>query len=362
MSEDLLYTLGRGEVYFDQFLPGTTTISGERYLGNTSEFNLTFAATKLDHFSSDHGIKEKDKSITLEINRSGTLKTDQISPENVALFFFGSTEALAVTQATVTNEPVGLTGAGVEPGMFYQLGMTPQNPSGARKVIYPGASGTLFVLKKGSTTLTYGTDYSLNTDLGRVEILEGGTVLENDLLTCTYTVAASTRTRIISGDVPVEGAVRFIAFNPEGDNIDYYLPSVSLTPNGDYALKGDTWQEISFNIDVLKPGDGRESTKSSVSARAPLPTPARRLRVNRRPTRLRPRARPKTQAPPYRMMSRRRSSRGHRPQGSSEEGIRSTRRREASRDQYRRRRAEVQDLVREGQAEGRWLRYRPLRR
>ncbi|MDR3474324.1 MAG: hypothetical protein P4M09_21955 [Devosia sp.] len=256
MAEDNNYTLGRGEVYFAPFAPGTTTPTGERYLGNTPEFNLSFQSDKLEHFSSDRGIKEKDKSVILQITRSGSLITDNIDPENVALFFFGSTDALAVVQATVADEAVGLAGIGVEPGMFYQLGATEANPSGARKIIFPGIAGTAFSLKKGVTELLSGTDFTLNTDLGRIEILEGGAVVAGDELTCTYTVAASTRTRIISGSAPVEGALRFVSFNPTGNDIDYYLPSVSLSPNGDYALKGDTWQQIPFNVEVLKPTNG----------------------------------------------------------------------------------------------------------
>ena len=251
--EEPNYTLGRGEIYFDRFAPGTTILTGERYLGNTPEFNLTFESENLEHFSSDRGIKEKDKSVILQITRGGSLITDNINPKNVALFFFGDTEALAVTQATVTDEAVGVDGIGVELGMFYQLGASDALPSGAREIIFPGTAGTTFALKKGVTTLVSGTDYLLNAELGRVEILRTGvTVVDGDELTCTYTKAASTRTRIISGSAPIEGALRFVAFNPTGDNIDYYLPNVSLSPNGDYALKGDEWQQIPFNVEVLK--------------------------------------------------------------------------------------------------------------
>lgn len=256
MALDNNYTLGKGEIYFAQFVPGTMIPTGERYLGNTPEFNLTFESEDLEHFSSDRGIKELDKSVILQITRSGSLTTDNISPANVALFFFGSTDALTVAQATVTDEPVGVATIGVEPGMFYQLGVTTNNPSGARKIIYPGAAGTAFALKKGAATLVHGTDYLLNAELGRIEVLPGGALVEGDIPTATYTVAASKRTRIISGSAPVVGALRFIANNPTGENIDYYLPSIALSPNGDYALKTDEWQTIPFNVKVLKPTNG----------------------------------------------------------------------------------------------------------
>lgn len=247
------YTLGRGEIYFSRLDPVTGLLGGERYLGNTPEFNLTFEEEKLDHYGSDRGVREKDASVTLQINRTGSLITDNINPQNVALFFFGSTEALTVAQTTVTDEEIN----GVEIGMFYQLGMTPANPSGARQVIFPGTAGTEFeVSVAGGAALVSGTDYILDTALGRIEILAGGTVQDGDNLTVTYSVSASTRQRIISGSQAVAGALRFIAYNPTGDNIDYFLPSITLSPNGDYALKAEEWQQIPFSVEVLKPETG----------------------------------------------------------------------------------------------------------
>ena len=249
------YTLGRGEIYFARKDPVTGAMGGERYLGNTPSANLTAEEEKLEHFSSDRGIRVKDKVVTLQVNYTGTLEVDNIDYENVALFFLGETENLTIAQTTVTSEAVGLPGIGVEKGMFYQLGMTAANPAGAKGVIFPGAAGTLFALTRsgGGGALVHGTDYVVNAELGRVEILETSTVIQDgDLLTATYTVAASTRRRVISGSTAVAGSLRYVAYNPEGEQIDYFMPSVTLSPNGDFALKSDEWQVIPFNIDVTK--------------------------------------------------------------------------------------------------------------
>ena len=71
------YALSRGEVYFDRFAPGTTTNTGERYVGNTPEINTTTESEELEHFDSDHGVNEKDDSIVLSTNRTGTFNTDK---------------------------------------------------------------------------------------------------------------------------------------------------------------------------------------------------------------------------------------------------------------------------------------------
>jgi hypothetical protein len=247
------YTLGRGELYFAPFAPGTTNPLGERYFGNTPEFNISVESETLDHFSADTPIREKDRSAALQVNRSASLMTDDIDPDNVALFFLGSDSVVTQTQTTITAEQVGITNIGVEKGMFYQLGTSAARPTGARSIIFPGTAGTTFALKKGATVLVHGTDYHLNAELGRIEILEGSTtVLNGDTLTADYTIGASSRSRVISGATPIRGQLRYIAQNGEGLNIDYLMPSVMVRPNGEFNLKGDDWQMLGFTVEILK--------------------------------------------------------------------------------------------------------------
>lgn len=244
------YTLGRGEVYFARFVTGTETPEGERYLGNTPEFNLTIEEEALDHFSSDRGIREKDDSVSLETTRTGSLITDNIDPENVALFFFGTKSTVTLTATTVTDEVV----AGVIPGLYYQLGMSQANPTGYRGLDIHTAPSTKVIVtdNAGTTTYTEGTDYTIDLTLGRLYIVPGGTIVSGSNIKVDYKVKAQSASRVISGSQAVEGSLRYIAVNPKGDNIDYFMPKVKIGPNGDYALKGEEWQQIPFNIEVLK--------------------------------------------------------------------------------------------------------------
>lgn len=238
------YTLGRGKVFFSRYLTGTQDPAGFLYIGNTPEFSLTIESETLDHYSSDAGIREKDDSVPLTTTRTGSFTTDNISAENVALFFFGSASVL--TQSAITSTAYTL--ADVVPGMFYQLGISSSNVVGHRKLNPSG-----FTVATGGTTHVLGTDYRIDTDTGMIEIISGGAVVSGDDLTVTYAVLSSTRSRVISGSTPIEGALRYIANNPKGDNKDYIMPWVKITPNGDYALKGDEWQTIPFSIEALKP-------------------------------------------------------------------------------------------------------------
>lgn len=372
------YTLGRGKVYFSRFKTGTQVPEGFRYIGNTPEFNLTIESEELDHYSSDGGIREKDDSVPLEVTRNGSMITDNIDPENVALFFFGT--ASTVTQASVVKTPEEFTG--VKVGHKYKLGISDSNPGGyfgisptgfevsdgesngpatgtitfsgtgsaddtvtvgttvytlkaAPSAAYEvdigsdatetganlaaainagagagtaygtgteahplvsasaaagvvtvtalndGTAGNSIALAKsgtdiavsaaamaGGTGMTYvlDTDYSVDFTMGLVEILSGGSIADGDDITIEYAVRGSTRSRVISGSEPVEGAIIYEANNPKGDDHHYYLPYTKITPNGDYALKGDEWQQIPFNIEALKPTTGEAIYMDGVPA------------------------------------------------------------------------------------------------
>ena len=370
------YTLGRGKVYFSRFKSGTTTPEGFFYIGNTPEFSLNIESQTLDHFSSDEGIREKDDSVPLEVNRSGTLTTDNIDPKNVALFFFGDDST--VVQSAVASHVESFTN--IKAGHSYKLGVSTLNPAGyfgidpsgfsvvealgtaatgsitiastgptAGQVITIGGVAYTFVaaLSTGPTvanqiktsatpatvaqaiadalngvpganvsigtvpnpnvhatvagavvtviadiagtagntigfvnttpaanttfspsggvltggtagaTLVLDTDYTVDWDNGFLMLKSTSTAIhDGDSLDVTFAVKASSRSRVISGSVPVEGAMTYITKNPKGTDCVYFLPYVKITPNGDYALKGDEWQTIPLQLEVLKPASG----------------------------------------------------------------------------------------------------------
>ena len=241
------YTLGRGKVHFARFLEGTTTPDGFFYIGNTPEFSLNIESETLDHYSSDEGIREKDDSVPLEVNRTGSMTTDNIDPKNVALFFFGTASSL--TQAAVVSSTETLSA--IKAGHSYKLGSTTSNPAG-----YFGIDETGFAVavNGGGTSLVEDTDYAIDYDNGMISFIEGSAIaVDGADIDVTYAVAGSTRDRVISGSEPVEGAMMYVTKNPKGDDAVFYLPYVKITPNGDYALKGDEWQQIPLSLEVLKP-------------------------------------------------------------------------------------------------------------
>lgn len=249
------YVLGRGRVYFDRFTPAQiaaglaalTQGEGERYFGNTPAFSLSSTSDDLDHYSSEGGVRVKDASVQLQLDRSGSFDADNISDENVALFTLGVSAALAQTAATDETDEIT-----VKRGMFYQLGVTETNPTGVRLV-------SNVTVGKGvgfGTNVVAAGNWEIDEARGRIYILPGAPDIPDDtLIEVEYDRAAGTRNRVVSSNTSIYGAIRFVADNPTGKNRDYYFPLVKLSPDGDFQLKGDDWQQMTFAMEVLiKPG------------------------------------------------------------------------------------------------------------
>lgn len=249
------YTLGRGKVYFDRFTPtqvsagigSLTRGEGERYIGNTPEFNTTSESEDLEHFDSDSGVRTKDASVQLQLDRSGSFTCDNIDIDNVALYFLGDKSTVTQTSATAQLFEI----ANVKQGMFYQVGWDISKPDGVRNI-------SNVVVKTGvafGTTVTPSGNYQVDEVTGRILILKGAPGLADGAnIQVTYDLAAGTRELVISKSTAIYGSIRFVADNPIGTNRDYYFPYVKLAPDGDYNLKGDDWQTMGFTMEILKRG------------------------------------------------------------------------------------------------------------
>jgi hypothetical protein len=162
------YVLGRGKVYFDRFAPGTKNKTGERYFGNTPEITYNTESETLDHFNSDAGIRQKDDQAILEITRTLTFIGDDITADNMALFFLA--DVSTQVQAALTGQTTVY--ATIVKDRHYQIGVTTGNPTGVRNVtavvVKPAASGTPYTL---------GTDYTLDATLGRIYIPATSTIV-----------------------------------------------------------------------------------------------------------------------------------------------------------------------------------------
>ena len=147
----------------------------------------------------------------------------------------------AVTTTTLTsgtlNHPTGTTGLDATSGLVFDV-------------------TTVAV----SDTSTFGTDfdktddYVLDSDSGRIYIVPGGALDEiAEDITVEFAVLAGTYTEIYGfNETSIEGRLRFVSDNPEGDNREVFIPRADLTPEGDVTMIGEEYQQLSFTGEMLK--------------------------------------------------------------------------------------------------------------
>lgn len=242
------YTIPRGRVYFNPQNPATDAYMGEIYLGNCPSFSISIETEKAEHYSSETGLREKDASVVLEVKRSGSLTCDNMSMANVALFLSGSTGTITQAAGTVPAEEITII-----PGRYYQLGLAPATPVGARTV-----SAVVVKDSTGTTTYDAGDDYMLDAERGTLQILATGAIVAG-AIKVAYTKAAVTWEGLRSGSSgELVGALRVVSDNATGSNRDFYMPKVSLVPSGELPViaDGTDFAQMEFEADVLKPSNG----------------------------------------------------------------------------------------------------------
>lgn len=237
------YVVGKGKLLFERYANSTIyTGAGMRYLGNTPALSLNRSQETLDHFSSEGGIREKDMSVDIEDTTGGSFSTDNINGDNVAMFFGGEKVMETVTSGTAVEN----TFVGVGLGNYYQLGESDDTPGGLQNV-------SAVVVKVGATTIDQAGNYEVDAVAGLLFILpDAADIVEGDDVIATFDHAATVQEIVISRGDSVYGRMRFIADNPVGTNRDYIWPLVKLTADGDYELKGQDWQNMSFTFETLK--------------------------------------------------------------------------------------------------------------
>lgn len=237
-----LYTLGRGELMFSPFATGTQNETGFDFLGNVPEFNLSREVENIEHYGSTEGIREKDASVLTQSMVSGSFTADEIRSQNLAYFLGGDFS----TQTVASGTDVVTTIASAVRGRRYQLGATLAAPMGLRDV-------SNVVVTEGATPVAATGNYTVDLASGMLTILENAVAIDTgDTLTVTFNHAAFTRQLVVTTDLEVEGAMRFISKAPVGMRVDWYLPWVKLTPNGDMQIISEEWATIPFSIEVLK--------------------------------------------------------------------------------------------------------------
>jgi hypothetical protein len=221
-----LLMLGRGKLFIDR-LTSAGARTGEYFVGDVSQFEITPTKESIEHHSSATAgaplMKEAVIRTALELRIVG----HEFSPENVARALYGETATLSQTGDSVVSEVV----SAVQQGYYY--------PVDYRAI-------TSVVVKDDTDTTTYavGTDYSVDATEGRLYIIPGGGITNDDDLHVSYdysTIALN----VVNGmtTTAVECYMRFVGDPAEGPTKTVEVWKASVASDGAISYIGDDFAE-----------------------------------------------------------------------------------------------------------------------
>lgn len=227
--------IGAGQLFFQP-----DGASGEILLAQTPSLTLGITPTQLQVFDADTPIEQLLLDTSPRIDRHMKAEVRDISDAALALFFGTTAITLSQNVVTVSGEAIGT----LEAGRTYQLGKSLQ-PSGVRGV------SAVSVFANG-TALALLTDYTLDSDAGRVTLTATTGFTAGLALTANYTTASNSRSQIKAEGKTLTGALRFVSNNTAGETHDVWVPKARLTPSGNWTLKDrQNPQVLGFDALVL---------------------------------------------------------------------------------------------------------------
>jgi hypothetical protein len=240
-TANAILVIGRGELYFDRFPAGSLTGEGELYLGNTPGFSLERTIEKTKRSRSMGGQVVEIGGIVTEDKHEGTIDTDNVSAQNLALWM--GSEAITTGQGSAAGVSETFT---VKRGRWRQLGAS-VHPAGVINVL---ATPTFM---KGATPVTVSGNITLDLENGRFLFNEDAAALnDGDTVTVTFSYGAAADVKINSAAKEIVGALRYVSTNPVGPRISYYFPYVTLSPRQEIDWKADDFVSMSFEMEARK--------------------------------------------------------------------------------------------------------------
>lgn len=233
-SSDFI-TLGGGKLYIQRYDKNGGLVGNMEYFGLTKDVTLTTDKETLEHENTEKATKTIDKKITTKQTATLSFTSDEISPDMLALAFWGEVgEIEAVTSGEYEDIAVGTA-------------------------IDTGAFGATVALKSGSKTLTLGTDFTFEPKTGILTIIDD-TNITSKKVSATFTNTKKHTSVEAFVNTTVEARLVFVSDANVGKSYRYTFWKTSISQSGDFGLKTDDWASLSFEADVLK--DDKQLTGS----------------------------------------------------------------------------------------------------
>ncbi len=248
--------LGRGSITLGRLDSTTGKPYDFRHVGNCKALTLNIETETLDHQNSRTGVKVIDREIALSTKYNVSMTLDELSFDNLAIFFSGEAAAAGANPAAALTGGSALTdfliATDAITGRWYALvgtgGIRLMDIKAAGLVVESGASSA-------ANLLAVGTDYELDAVWGRIFIPSTSTFTDGHNLYITYTGGtAGTGTTferpIDSVTIGTQSAqsyfLKYVGINPANDDQEMLveLHSVKLKPEGDLNFIGDEFSEL----------------------------------------------------------------------------------------------------------------------
>lgn len=242
------YNLGRGIIYAAELDPSTGLPVEYRDLGNCPSFNLSVDIEELIHRTSRSGLSTVDKRLVISQTINFNLVLEELSADNLALFFSGL--ATTATNPAVAGIAEYQADATLTKGRWYAIY---EQTGGIRAMNLTDVGDITVIHDKASAndTLVVVTDYTVDLKMGMIFLnTSGSTAIAGNTLHITLAADAApvanvsqTRGATRSG---VDIALKFIGENPADadQNFEVELHSVQMSADGDFSLisEGDLTQ------------------------------------------------------------------------------------------------------------------------
>jgi len=203
--------------------------TGFTNIGNCSALSVAIATTVVEHKEASSGARGIDLRLTTEVKASVNVTMESFNTANLALGLYGTetaqagasvvAEIVTAPASVLTNQTVALAHIGVS------------------AVVVNGPAGT--------PTYVLGTDYTINPEVGSLNILATGAITAGELLEVDYTYAAYDQVDALTTAQP-ERWLRFEGLNTADGNRAVTVDVFKFTadPLQELALIGDAVGQI----------------------------------------------------------------------------------------------------------------------
>jgi hypothetical protein len=241
--------LGTGEFKFAEGATAATAgtpAKPYKSLGNVKAFSMQPENTKVEHKGSYRGIKRVDRTKVTEVKAGYVLTLDEFADLNLLMLFYGAAAA-GFTQAAASSangDAMDFSANAAVIGAWYDLKI-----AGAR--VRNLTAVTI-------STLTEGTDFVLDKELGRIRFLTAQSTSRTPVITAPAITISSAE--YLKGITPLQsatksgiGSLAIFDENTPKVVLEHHSFGCDLSLEGQPNIDGENYSEMQIKVQITDP-------------------------------------------------------------------------------------------------------------